>query len=103
KPRVLDHLDSFTPNAKQLAPYAGRYYSGEINTAYDLVVRGDTLVAVSRRGAEYPLQPLSADIFQARWLGTIRFERDGKARVTGMRVSTGRVRRVKFERTAAGR
>lgn len=102
KPRVFDHLESFAPSAKQLASYAGRYYSDEIATAYDLVVRGDTLVAVSRRGAEYPLQPLSADIFQSRWsFGTVRFERDGKNRVTAMRVSTGRTRRLKFDRVAA--
>jgi CubicO group peptidase (beta-lactamase class C family) len=100
KPRTFDHLVAFAPNAKQLASYAGRYYSDEITTAYDLVVRGDTLVAVSRRGAEYPLQPLSADIFQSRWFGTVRFERDGKKRITDMRISTGRTRRLKFDRVA---
>jgi CubicO group peptidase (beta-lactamase class C family) len=98
-PRVLERLEPFAPSAKQLAPYAGRYYSAEINTAYDLVIRGDTLVARSRRGAEYPLEPLSADVFQSREIGTVRFERDGKKRVTAIRVSTGRVRRLKFERT----
>ena len=99
KPRVLERLETFTPGAKQLASYVGRYYSGEIDTEYDLVVRGDTLVALSRRGAEYPLQPLSADIFASRGMGTIRFERDGKKRVTALRISTGRVRRLKFGRT----
>lgn len=99
RPRVLERLESFEPGAKELASYAGRYYSGEIDTAYELAVRGDTLVAVSRRGAEYPLQPLSADVFRSRDIGTVRFERDGKNRVTAMRVSTGRVRRLRFERT----
>ena len=98
RPRVLERLEMFDPSAKQLAPYVGRYFSDEINTAYDLVVRGDTLVALSRRGAEYPLQPLSADVFQSRGIGTVRFERDGKKRVTAMRVTTGRVRRLKFAR-----
>ena len=99
RPRVLERLESFEPGARELASYAGRYYSGEIDTAYELAVRGDTLVAVSRRGAEYPLQPLSSDVFQSRDIGTVRFERDGKNRVTAKRVSTGRVRRLKFERT----
>ena len=101
RPRVLERLEPFTPSAKQLASYAGRYYSAEINTAYDLVVRGDTLLAISRRGAEYPLLPLSADVFQSRDIGTVRFERDGKKPVTAIRVTTGRVRRLKFERTGA--
>ena len=98
RPQVLERLESFAPGAKELAAYAGRYYSGEIDTAYELVVRADTLIVVSRRGAEFPLQPLSADVFQSRDIGTVRFERDGKNRVAGMRVSTGRVRRLKFER-----
>jgi CubicO group peptidase (beta-lactamase class C family) len=99
--RVLERLESFAPGApgaKELASYAGRYYSREIDTAYELVVRGDSLVAVSRRGAEYQLQPLSADVFQSRSIGTVRFERDRRNHVVAIRVSTGRVRRLKFER-----
>lgn len=99
RPRVLERLEPFTPSARGLEAYAGRYYSDEIDTAYDLFVRGDTLVAVSRRGAEYPLEPLSIDVFQGRGMGTLRFERDSKRRVTGVRVTTGRVRRLKFVRT----
>ena len=83
---------------KALASYVGRYYSREIDTAYELVARGDSLVAVSRRGAEYPLQPVSADVFQSRDIGTVRFERDRENRIAAMRVTTGRVRRLEFER-----
>ncbi|HET7621750.1 MAG TPA: serine hydrolase domain-containing protein [Gemmatimonadaceae bacterium] len=101
RPRVFERLEPFTPSASGLAPYSGRYFSEEINTAYDLVVRGDTLVAVSRRGTEYPLEPLSADVFRARGMGTLRFERDGQRAVTAIRVSTGRVRRLKFARVGA--
>jgi CubicO group peptidase (beta-lactamase class C family) len=101
RPRVLERLVPFEPAAAALRPYAGRYYSEEINTAYDLIVRGDTLIAVSRRGAEYPLEPLSRDVFRSRGMGTVRFERDGKQRVTDLRISTGRVRRLKFVRTGA--
>jgi CubicO group peptidase (beta-lactamase class C family) len=100
RPRVLERLEPFIPSAKQLASYTGRYYSGEIGTAYELVVRGDTLVAVSRRGAEFPLQALSANVFQSRGIGTVRFERDAKQRVTAIRVTTGRVRGLRFARSA---
>jgi hypothetical protein len=100
RPRVLERLEPFIPSAKQLASYTGRYYSGEIDTAYELVVRGDTLVAVSRRGAEFPLQALSANVFQSRGIGTVRFERDAKQRVTAIRVTTGRVRGLRFARSA---
>jgi CubicO group peptidase (beta-lactamase class C family) len=103
RPREFERLEPSTIAARDLASYAGRYFSEEINTAYDLVVRGDTLVAVSRRGTEYPLEPVSADLFRSRGMGTVRFERDGRKRVTALRVSTGRVRRLKFERTGEGR
>jgi CubicO group peptidase (beta-lactamase class C family) len=99
RPREFERLEPSKPSASDLASYAGRFYSDEINTAYDLVVRGDTLVAVSRRGAEYPLEPMSADLFRGRGMGTVRFERDGRKRVTALRVSTGRVRRLKFARS----
>lgn len=103
RPRDFERLEPSRPSARDLASYAGRYFSGEINTAYDLVVRGDTLVAVSRRGTEYPLEPVSADLFRSRGMGTVRFERDEKKRVTALRVSTGRVRRLKFERAGERR
>ncbi len=99
RPREFERLGPSKPSARDLASYSGRYFSEEINTAYDLIVRGDTLVAVSRRGAEYPLEPMSADLFRGRGMGTVRFERDGRKRVTALRVSTGRVRRLKFARS----
>ncbi len=99
RPRELERLEPSRPSTRDLASYSGRYFSEEINTAYDLVVRGDTLVAVSRRGAEYPLEPVSADLFRGRRMGTVRFERDGRKRVTALRVSTGRVRGLRFART----
>jgi CubicO group peptidase (beta-lactamase class C family) len=99
RPRDFERLEPARPSARDLASFIGRFYSEEINTAYDLVVRGDTLVAVSRRGTEYPLEPVSADLFRSRGMGTVRFERDGRKRVTALRVSTGRVRRLKFARS----
>jgi hypothetical protein len=93
---VFTRTAPFAPTPKQLAAYTGRFYSDEITTAYDLVVHGDTLIARSRRAAEYPLRPVGPDLFQSR-MGTVRFVRKG-GNVAALLVSTGRTRRLEFDR-----
>lgn len=95
--QLFERLEPFAPGAKELAEYAGRFYSGEITTAYDLVVRGDSLIALSRRGSEHLLQPAGPDLFRGDGLGTVRFVRnDGN--IAALLISTGRMRRLRFDR-----
>ena len=49
--------EAFAPTGTQLVAFTGRYYSEEVDAAYDVIVRSDTLIARSRRGTEDALKP----------------------------------------------
>lgn len=89
----------WAPTLATLRGLAGRYYSSELETVYTLVVEDDSLVAKHRRHADFELTPREPDVYEgAGFFGTARFERDASGRVTGMRVSNGRVRNLLFEK-----
>ena len=53
-----------------------------------------------RRHGDFGLRPVRTDNFRASpfYFSEIRFERNAQGMVTGMRVSSGRVRNLEFER-----
>src|SRR6185503_9369727 len=87
-------FDPARPSATELAAYAGRYYSPELDTSYALEIKDGALVLDARRlgGA---LTPSVRDEFA---LGSmvLRFERDAQGRPSGFRVNAGRIRNVRF-------
>jgi CubicO group peptidase (beta-lactamase class C family) len=89
------------PAAGELAQFAGRYYSPELETVYTVAAEGDRLVARHRRGGRIPLAAADArDAFRggAWYFERVRFERAADGRVTALLASNGRVRDLRFER-----
>lgn len=94
-----DDEPGWSPTSQELRAFAGRYFSPELETVYTLAVEGDSLVARHRRHDDFELTAREPDVFEgAGFFGTARFARDAAGRVTGMRVSNGRVRDLLFER-----
>jgi hypothetical protein len=90
---------TYTPG--DLAAFAGRYDSGELET-YRLSLDGERLTL--RRGVQRQLLTLQAgpkDEFSVPD-STLRFRRDTNGAVTGLVVDAGRTRGVVFEKKAAG-
>ncbi|HEY0304992.1 MAG TPA: serine hydrolase domain-containing protein [Longimicrobiales bacterium] len=90
----------WTPTPAELQAYAGVYYSPELETRYEVVIQNNGLVARHRRHGDIAMRQVRADNFRAApfYFSEIRFERDVQGKVTGMRVSAGRVRNLKFEK-----
>ena len=90
----------WTPTAQELEAYAGIYWSSELETRYTLFVRDGKLVANHRRNGDLTLRPVKPDSFAGStfYFSRVEFERDTQGRVTGMRVSSDRVRRLLLER-----
>lgn len=88
------------PEPLDPSPYAGAYVSEELATTYRLLVEGSGLVLRHWRHGDIPLRPVALDRFEssAWWLGSVRFERDDRGRITGFRASSARVRHLWFER-----
>ena len=91
-------------SAEELAAYAGRYYSPELEAYWTIEVREDALVATHRRMDDVPLTPgpKGEDSFGGTFpFATIDFERGSDGAVTGFRAGNGRTRDVRFERVQA--
>ncbi|MBX3147303.1 MAG: beta-lactamase family protein [Gemmatimonadales bacterium] len=93
----LVRMAPFEPNRAALAQYVGDYWSDELRVSYRIEQGDSGLVVKTYKHGSFPMRPLYQDAFQAQRPGTIRFVRTG-GKVTGFRVSGGRVRNVVFTR-----
>ena len=98
--RYAPRLPDFDQAKINFTEYLGDYYSPELSTTYSLVLESGKLIARHFRTGDIHLSPVKADQFSGdQWyFGNIEFIRDIKNSVTGCKVSTGRVRNLKFEK-----
>ena len=97
QPVTLVKREAARPSRSDLAAYAGTYSSPELGALY-VVSASDTALKV-RTGVNDPwvATPAYGDTFLGR--GIVEFTRDQSGRLTGFHISTGRVRRVRFDKT----
>jgi CubicO group peptidase (beta-lactamase class C family) len=90
---------------RDLAEYAGIYWSDELETRYTAVLEDGMLRLRHVRHGKIELRPIAGDTFRSgSWfMNEIVFTRDSQGRISGMRAGGGRVRSVAFtRRTEAG-
>jgi CubicO group peptidase (beta-lactamase class C family) len=88
-------LPEYAPTGRELAVYAGEYFSDELQVLYRITLIDDQLTVRVRAEDEGALDPLQPDAMLSE-LGTLRFQRDGSGSVSGFRLDAGRVRDVAF-------
>jgi len=88
---------AWAPSAQDLAAFAGRYFSDELETFYTITLERDTLVVRQRRLDDAKLRPGEKDRFAGGGL-SYEFERDRNGEVIGFYVANGRTRDVRFGR-----
>jgi hypothetical protein len=104
-----DRVETLAPTPEQLAGYAGRYYSPELDLTWTVEAGDDHLVARRRKYVYSKMTPIFADAFSDDWTPLMGypttyllvFERDQIGTVTGLRVSGTRVRNLHFIRQDA--
>lgn len=85
----------------ELANYAGRFFSDELETFYDLRVEGGQLVIRHRRFGPVPLTHTSGDAFSATMpVSTVVFQRDAQGAVTAFEAGNGRARGIVFKKVS---
>ena len=89
--------EEWAPTEDDLADYAGRFYSEELETFYSLAVEEGELVMRQRRLGEVTLEPGEEENFTGGNL-TFAFERDRNGVVIGFYLSNVRTRDVRFGR-----
>jgi CubicO group peptidase (beta-lactamase class C family) len=84
-----------------LASYAGRYFSEEMETFYDLSVEGGQLVIRHRRFGPVALTHTSGDSFAATLpVSSVVFRRDAQGNVTEFVAGNGRARDILFKKVS---
>ena len=88
----------YTP--AELQQFTGIYYSDELSTTYAIRVEDGQLVATHPRHSNITLTPVKNDVFDsdAWFFGYARFERGAGGNVTGLKVTSGRVMNLAFQK-----
>jgi len=93
------------PVSLEVNDFTGAYASDELDVRFTITARDGKLIMHRRPADEFELRPVYRDDFQPTGrggggggLGTMRFARDAKGRVTGFSFYAGRVLDVRFTR-----
>ncbi|MGI8835255.1 MAG: serine hydrolase domain-containing protein [Pyrinomonadaceae bacterium] len=98
KTRAYDAVQSVTLTSAQLADFTGKYISDELGGAtYTLSIKDGKLILQARNQKDVLLTPAFADAFVGD-LGIVRFTRNQQNAVSGFTLSTGTVRRLRFNK-----
>ena len=86
--------------AVDLQPYAGVYWSDELETQYTFLVRDGALYAHHAHHGEIVLSPTVKDEFATGWWFTphVKFSRDTAGTISGVTLGGGRVVGITFTR-----
>jgi hypothetical protein len=84
-----------------LTSFAGRYFSEELETFYDLSVEGGQLVIRHRRFGPVPLTHTNGDSFSGTLpVSQVVFRRDSQGNVTEFDAGNGRARGIVFKKVS---
>ncbi len=90
----LEPIDLKTFDLKQ---YAGTYFSEELMTEYELYVQDGKLMGRHFRLGSVPLNVIKEDYLESPG-GKVMVTRNNSGKVKGLKVTTGRVRNLRFEK-----
>jgi CubicO group peptidase (beta-lactamase class C family) len=98
KPIVYEAVEPITLTAEEKAAYIGNYYSPELDIGYKVGFREDQLVLSRRKYGKTTMLTTIPDGFSADGIN-IFFSRDKENNITGFRISSGRIRNLRFIRS----
>lgn len=79
--------------------FVGSYYSPELETTYRVYLKNGKLMAHQMRLGDFALEPdiQMPGLFNGN-TGRMQFEKNSKGKVTGFKLSGGRIRNIRFDR-----
>ena len=96
KPITMKRYERAAFTRAQLEAYAGSYYSEELGATWTVTATDSTLVLKTRGSTDQIVRPAYDDTFTGAFL--LSFTRGAGRKIDGMLMSTGRVRKVRFEK-----
>ena len=97
KPDIFESATAFTPSGTELREYVGAYVSEEIDPVYRIVLQDGNLSLTRLKNKPETLRPAVRDVFTGD-IGTARFTRDSRQRISGLVLNDGRIRNFRFEK-----
>jgi CubicO group peptidase (beta-lactamase class C family) len=97
KPDIFESATAFTPSGTELREYVGAYVSEEIDPVYRIVLQDGNLSLTRLKNKPETLRPAVRDVFTGD-IGTARFTRDSRQRISGLVLNAGRIRNFRFEK-----
>ncbi len=97
-PSIFEQYEPITDPGPYAKAYSGRYYSPELESIFDILIKGDTLIGHHARHGDFPLNILKEDVLEIPGFGIIKINREADREITGIRISNGRARNVWFEK-----
>jgi hypothetical protein len=94
---TFEPVTLWAPSASELAGFAGRYTSEEVDTTWTLAAEGGQLFIRHRGLPDDPLRPTVDGVFVVRGI-VLAFQKDPGGKVTGFTVNEGRVRGIAFRK-----
>ena len=88
----------FPLTKEQLTEFRGDYWSEELETEYHILTAQDRLTIRHWRNEDVVLTPAGPDLFSGNpgWVDKVQFLRNPSGRISGFRISAGRVRGLLF-------
>jgi CubicO group peptidase (beta-lactamase class C family) len=97
KPLTLVRREASHPSRADLAAYAGTYTSEELRATYTVSATDTALTLRTGTNDPWTAMPVYGDAFSGD-VG-VEFTRDQGGRVTGLQLTSGRARKIRFEKT----
>jgi len=99
QPDRLKKVAEWKPSDGEMQALTGSYYSQELDSTYRIEVREGKLKLLRKKLRTHDVEPTFADALYVRQLGFARVERGADGKVTGFRLTAGRIRDLAFKKT----
>jgi len=95
---IFTKVKKWTPAENELKIFEGDYWSDELETVYQLIVKEKELTIQHRWIGEIALTAVTADIFQTDFGFYVKFNRNKEGNISNFSINSGRTLNVIFNR-----
>jgi CubicO group peptidase (beta-lactamase class C family) len=92
---MYERREPMLANRATMSQFAGEYFSDELNATYRIAATDSSITLQTGTAEPFTIRPVFTDAFSGRYF--VQFTRE-RGRVTGFEMTSGRSRRVKFNR-----
>lgn len=97
-PSTFEYFEHILDSKKYIRDYIGRFYSPELESTLDVLIKDEKLIGHHGRHGDFPMQMLKIDVLEVPGFAIMKFERKKDNNISGIRISNGRARNVWFEK-----